>query len=104
MQDFDDYQNWAASMAVYPEGVAKLYTVVGLAGEVGELAEKVKKYVRDGTLDIDGIRLEAGDVLWYLSEVVRQFGVSLGDVATDNMAKLDSRMRRGVLHGSGDNR
>ena len=64
----------------------------------------MKKMVRDGKLDTEGLKKELGDVLWYISALASDLGVTLEDVAADNVAKLRSRAERGVLGGSGDNR
>lgn len=105
----DEYQSKAMETAIYPCDNAISYTVLGLAGETGEIAEKVKKTLRDhnGIFD-DGIKLaiarEAGDVLWYLAALAHELGMSLDEVAQLNIEKLRSRRDRDVLHGSGDNR
>jgi len=91
------------------------YAALGLAGEAGEVAEKVKKLIRDadqhrnvdGTLTDefkDALRKELGDVLWYLAAVATEAGLSLSEVAEANIAKLRSRKERGQLQGSGDDR
>jgi NTP pyrophosphatase (non-canonical NTP hydrolase) len=108
----DGYQILSESYAEYPgigksEGLA--YVTLGLAGESGEVAEKVKKLFRDdgGKLSEEKreeIRNELGDVLWYVAAVASETGLSLNDIATNNIKKLESRRKRGVLQGSGDNR
>lgn len=109
---FDEYQEHAATTAIYPErgaigGLA--YTVLGLNGEAGEIAEKLKKVIRDngGVLDetkIYELAKELGDVLWYVAETATQLGLSLNQIAEINVEKLYSRKRRGELQGNGDNR
>ena len=79
------------------------------AGEAGEVAEKIKKVLRDkgGVMDVATkaeIAKELGDVLWYVAQLATELGLNLNDVAGANMAKLLSRMERDQLHGSGDNR
>jgi NTP pyrophosphatase (non-canonical NTP hydrolase) len=107
---FDDYQLDAAETAVYPTLVYRLYPTLGLCGESGEIAEKVKKLYRDkqGVVPsqewLDDLEKEVGDVLWYLAAICRDFGISMGDAAEGNIAKLRSRKERNVLAGSGDNR
>lgn len=105
--NFKEYQELTATTAIYPEGF--IYPTLGLSGETGEVAEFIKKTLRDH----DGIiseerkamlKKELGDVLWYISELSRQTGLSLQEIAEENIAKLASRKERGVLHGSGDNR
>ena len=85
------------------------YAVMGLAGEAGEVAEKLKKLYRDrsGQVDQEWRRQfvnELGDVLWYLDRLAADFGYDLEDVASANMFKLNGRMERQTLHGSGDER
>jgi NTP pyrophosphatase (non-canonical NTP hydrolase) len=81
-----------------------MYNAIGLAGEAGELCEKIKKHARDNKWDPEGAMKEMGDVLWYLSQLARDYGFSLEEVAVANLEKLASRKERGVLSGSGDNR
>lgn len=109
--NFDEYQKRASETAGYPEpgGHGFIYPTLGLAGEAGEVAEKIKKVIRDeGGVISDVKRLEIqkelGDVLWYVSEIARQLAIKLDDVATQNIEKLASRKARGVISGSGDNR
>jgi NTP pyrophosphatase (non-canonical NTP hydrolase) len=87
------------------EGIA--YTTMGLVGEAGEIANKAKKILRGdySAEDIkDDIAAELGDVLWYVSMVAYEFGISLEDIGEANLEKLASRQQRGVIRGSGDNR
>lgn len=76
----------------------------GLAGEAGEVSEKLKKFVRDDTLDVDNLVKELGDVLYYLVTIGHRFGFSLEDIQNANVDKLVGRMQRGTMRGSGDNR
>ena len=99
-----EYQNASASTAIYPASVQILYPTLGLAGEAGEVANKVKKIVRDGKLDKEGIASELGDCLWYIAAVCRDLGINMGDVAADNLAKLAKRKQNNTLQGNGDNR
>lgn len=103
----NDYQLMALDYAVYnDEAHAIIYPALGLAGETGEVIEKVKKHLRDGKAvyrDVEVLK-ELGDVLWYLSVLSDDLGWSLADVASTNLDKLKSRKTRGVLHGDGDNR
>ena len=103
--NFDEYQELAKTTAIYPENAKIFYPCLGLAGEVGEICEKIKKHVRDGrVLDKDDLTKELGDVLWYLSALSTDVGITLEDVAVTNYNKLKSRQERNVLQGSGDNR
>ncbi len=107
---FNDYQKKSQETAHYPKTLRILaYTTIGLAGETGELLNKIKKVYRDdkGILSAarkEEIAAELGDVLWYLSQIATDCGLSLKDIARENIKKLQSRKKRGVLHGSGDNR
>jgi len=110
-----DYQRGATETAVYPEqgNVGGLmYAALGLAGEAGEIANKVKKVFRDGATDSPDKRAERmlelqkelGDVLWYVAALATELGCDLDAVARGNLQKLQSRKARGVLGGSGDDR
>jgi NTP pyrophosphatase (non-canonical NTP hydrolase) len=107
---FADYQQRSRATAVYPgAGDNLLYPTLGLCGEAGEVAEKVKKMVRDDAGVLTPERREAlakelGDVLWYVAQVATEAGLDLSDVAGANLEKLLSRQERGVLQGSGDER
>ena len=109
---FNEYQEKAATTAIYPhrhEIGGLTYTVLGLNGEAGEVAEKLKKTIRDNNGKIDEARTyeiaqELGDVLWYVAETASQLGLSLGQIAEINIEKLFSRKDRKVLQGSGDAR
>jgi NTP pyrophosphatase (non-canonical NTP hydrolase) len=110
----NEYQTESRKTAQYidgPAGQHKLpyYPALGLMGEAGEVAEKVKKALRDNNEVMDPARLsevkkELGDVLWYVAQLCTDFGFSLDDVAQTNLDKLFSRLERGVVHGDGDNR
>lgn len=85
------------------------YPALGLCGEAGEVAEKIKRVVRDGRKEVtaretEEISKELGDVLWYVANLAQELGLKLDDIASENLAKLKSRRDRGVLHGTGDNR
>jgi NTP pyrophosphatase (non-canonical NTP hydrolase) len=108
--DLNTYQEQARSTAIYPNlGSNIIYPSLGLCGEAGEVAEKVKKIIRDdqGVItDVkrDQIAKELGDVMWYVSQLAAEIDYSLGDIAQLNLDKLFSRKERGVIQGSGDNR
>lgn len=107
---FQEYQQESRVSALYPDtGSNFVYPTLGLVGEAGEVAEKVKKVLRDnkGIMDDerkDQIRKELGDVLWYVSQLATELGFGLEGVAQENLDKLRSRMERGKLSGSGDDR
>lgn len=102
--DFDSFQEQAIETAIYPQSYSIIYPAMGLANEAGEVLGKVKKLIRDGTLDRDAVIAELGDVLWYLAVLSDDLGVLLSQVAQYNIDKLNSRLERGTLRGSGDNR
>lgn len=101
----DDYQSDARQFALYPLSGAVVYPTLGLCGESGEVAEKVKKSIRgDKKLNTEELAKELGDVLWYLANLASDLGLDLSTIATTNLHKLASRRDRGVLQGDGDNR
>ena len=100
----NEYQRKARSTAIYPASCAILYPTLGMVGEAGEVANKVKKILRDNKFDRDDIAKELGDVLWYMSAVCSDLNINMSDVAQANIDKLNSRLTRGVLGGSGDER
>lgn len=106
--NFNDYQDQANDMAIYPPEYRLLYPALGLTGEAGEVADKVKKLLRDGGSLTPEVRAEiakeVGDVLWYVAAMARDLGVPMEHMARGNLAKLQDRQSRGVLGGSGDNR
>jgi len=102
--NMNDYQQWARTTAIYPEDRAVPYLALGLVGESGEVAEKVKKHIRDGTPLGSELAKELGDVLWYLSNLSYVLGFSLDDIANMNKNKLETRKSQKKLSGSGDNR
>jgi len=101
---FNEYQEEASKTAIYPEQYKIVYPALGLAGEAGEVAEKVKKHIRDGVLNVDDLKKELGDVLWYLAAIASDLGLNLDEIAEANLQKLRSRQARGVISGNGDNR
>ncbi len=108
--DFDEYQEEALKTAVYPGiGSNFVYPTLGLVGESGEVAEKVKKIIRDkkgvmGEEDRLALKKELGDILWYIATLSKELGLSMGEVAVMNVEKLRSRHERNMLHGKGDER
>jgi NTP pyrophosphatase (non-canonical NTP hydrolase) len=100
----NDYQKAASRTAIYKAEHSILYPALGLAGEAGEVSNKVKKMLRDGNFDKQGIAAEIGDVLWYLAALSRDLNIDLHDLAMQNLEKLYGRKARGTLTGSGDKR
>jgi NTP pyrophosphatase (non-canonical NTP hydrolase) len=106
---FKEYQTEAIKTAIYGEGNKVIYPALGLVGEAGEVANKVKKVLRDdgGVLSpqkADEVAKEIGDVLWYIAALCNDIGVDMEEIATVNIAKLKDRQARGVIGGSGDKR
>jgi len=109
--DFNEYQLMCKSTAVFPgkdEGDI-VYPTLGLTGEAGEVAEKVKKLIRDkgGVRDqefIDGIGKEIGDVLWYVATLCTSLDIKMATVAHNNIIKLLDRKDRNVIKENGDER
>jgi len=108
--EFNQYQEKSRKTAIYPDkGKNYIYPTLGLAGESGEVAEKIKKVIRDkgGVIDDETremIKKELGDVLWYVSQIASELNLSLDEIAEGNIEKLYSRLERGKIGGSGDNR
>lgn len=105
--NINDYQDQAVKTAIYKHPV--IYPALGLANEAGEVLGKIKKVLRDNDGDFtaekrEEIGSEIGDVLWYIAALARDLDLSMSDIAQCNLDKLNSRMARGVLGGSGDNR
>lgn len=107
--NLNEYQNLASVTAVYPSQIGTEYTILGLCGEAGELANQWKKVLRDDNGVITDARFEKlvdelGDVLWYLAMIAHELSISLDTVAERNLQKLSARKAQNTLHGSGDNR
>lgn len=104
-RNIDLYSIWVEGK-IMTEGETRLIeNTLGLIGESGEIAEKIKKLLRDNTkVEAQDIIKELGDVAFYLTALANYFGSSLEEVLQVNMIKLDDRQERGVLKGSGDNR
>lgn len=111
--DFNQYQDAAKTFAVYPRHNAQLYTLFGLASEVGEVTGKAAKALR-GDLNTNNIwdddrfraalAFELGDCLWFLAMTAEEFGMDLNDIALANLEKLLKRKQAGTIKGDGDNR
>jgi len=106
--NFNEYQEMAKTTAIYDKKHAVLYPALGLAGEAGEVANKVKKLIRDGyekNKDYrEAVASEIGDVLWYCAVLANDIGCDLQSIADNNLIKLKDRQARGVIGGSGDKR
>lgn len=108
--DINEYQQQTRRFAIYPNvGSNMTYPTLGLAGEAGEVAEKVKKVIRDkdGVFDDDtraAICKELGDVLWYVAQIASELNLDLSNVAQKNLDKLADRALRGKIKGNGDDR
>ncbi len=101
-----EYQMKARKTKEYPALMGLLYTALGLTGEAGEYANKVKKSIRgDGNAPTRGeLAAELGDVLWYVAAAADEIGFDLEDIASFNLDKLRDRQSKGTIKGSGDNR
>lgn len=108
--NFDEYQEKSRKTAIYPDqGSNFIYPTLGLVGEAGEVADKMKKVIRDddGVVSdekVSEMKKELGDVLWYIAQLATELGLSMNDIAEGNIEKLYSRLERGKISGSGDNR
>lgn len=108
--DLNQYQTAALQTALYPNrGQNFVYPALGLCGEAGEVADKLKKVIRDNdgilTDEVrDKVAKEVGDVLWYIANLAYELDYDLNTIAQNNLDKLNSRMERGVIQGSGDDR
>lgn len=112
---FNKYQELAEETAIYPKEGKIIYPALGLAGEAGEVANKIKKLIRDeGLLTKDfftmtsekwrAVSEELGDVLWYVSALASDLGISLDTIARLNINKLKDRKKRDKIKGDGDER
>ena len=108
---FEEYQKKAITTAVndHEPLMEKTIWVMGIAGEAGEVLEKWKKIVayNHGKVtsgDLQGLKKELGDVIWYIAVLADSLGLSLEDIVKLNVEKLADRTKRNVIRGSGDNR
>lgn len=108
--DFKEYQKKSVETVVdLGERDNLIHFTFGLAGEVGEVTERIKKVHRDKDFKFDEddykyLEKEIGDILWYVSQLATALNLSLEEIAVKNTDKLQSRKKRGKLQGSGDNR
>lgn len=105
----NEYQQKALETAVYPKEYKVIYPALGMTGEAGEVADKVKKIIRDNNAELTDekrkeLAMEVGDVLWYCATMSYDLGFTLQEIGEMNYEKLHSRQLRGKLGGSGDNR
>ena len=106
---FNDYEVWSRTTAIYPGALTGgpdelAYLALGLTGEAGEVANKIKKYLRGEHLDAAAVRAELGDVLWYLARLACAVDADFGTIARQNIDKLERRKQENTLRGDGDNR
>lgn len=104
-----EYQEIINKTAVFPKNIGLMYCTLGLCGESGEVAEKVKKLYRDHNGEIteefkQAVKKEIGDVLWYITALSSELGFTLEEVMEANYNKLMARRATNTLHGDGDNR
>ena len=108
--ELKEYGELAMKTAIFPKEDGYVYTALGLAGEAGEIANKVKKFIRDDFDDeemqdkLSDVAEELGDVLWYVAQIATELDTDLETIARRNLMKLAGRKARGVLGGSGDDR
>ena len=111
--NLDEYQTWTRTTAAYPAAtvlpIPVIYCSLKLAGEAGEVADKIGKVIRDqgGVFTGDSklaVVLELGDVLWYVARLADELGFTMSQIAGMNQTKLEDRKIRGKIKGSGDSR
>jgi len=112
---FNDFQAWvkttlaAGYPSTYDHAIRMLYCACGLAGEAGEVANKVKKIIRDDNAYLglerrEMIIKELGGVLWYFAQMCTELGIMMSEPAITNQLEIDSRCERGTVQGDGDTR
>lgn len=99
-----DYEDSLDQFVKYPEQHALWYLGLGIVDESGEVAGKIKKFLRDGEFSEEEVLLEIGDVLFYLTQLAHLLGADLEVVAGMNYDKLSRRLENGTISGSGDHR
>lgn len=98
------YSQWVETMILTSGSTRLIENTLGLVGEAGEFAEKIKKFHRDGVIEDDLVKKELGDVLFYLTALANYFNTDLQEILDNNVKKLNDRKSRGTLQGSGDER
>lgn len=113
LYSFNDYQTRTRETAIYPDkenGTERAlnYLALGLTSEAGEVADKLKKAMRDGVENeaafFDALARELGDAMWYIARLADEMNYSLSDIVALNQIKLNKRKQEGKLNGSGDER
>lgn len=105
VEKVDPYSDWVEKKIMTYGDERLVENVLGLVGEAGEVAEKVKKLIRDSSrFSNEEIMNELGDVVFYATALANIYGKGLQEVIQLNIEKLDDRQARGVLKGSGDKR
>tara|TARA_R110000824_G_scaffold302969_1_gene490768 strand:- start:204 stop:518 length:315 start_codon:yes stop_codon:yes gene_type:complete len=100
-----EYSEWVERKILTKGNDRLVENTLGLVGEAGEVAEKIKKLIRDSTrFTTEDLESELGDVLFYVTALSNHLGSNLSKVMSNNVSKLDDRQKRNVLRGSGDNR
>lgn len=109
MENINEYQKIVNNYAIHPKKYNVIYPVLGMCGEAGEAAEKIKKIIRDKNEIFDDeakkeIAKELGDVICYIAFIAEDLNLQLSDILQLNIDKIQSRFNRNVMHGEGDNR
>lgn len=95
--NIDEYQEIARETDQFPDtedGKALLIPMLGIIGELGSLATCFKKRMRDDksyVLFLDDLKIEMGDVLWYLANLATKWDFKLSEVAEKNIEKNNDR-------------
>ena len=105
----NEYQIWTDKTALYPKNAGLVYTTIGLSNEAGEVLGQIKKMMRDDNSILtderkEKIVAEASDCIWYVARICTELGITLEDLMQINHDKLEDRLNRNVIRGSGDNR
>ena len=101
----DFYSGWVENKILTKDQDRLVENTLGLVGEAGEVAEKIKKLIRDNNKYAnEEIMKELGDVVFYATALANIYGRGLQEVLELNVQKLEDRQKRNKLRGSGDNR